>query len=276
MPPSADAGAVGKLRQMIARVTAPSVYAMKEKGQRVVCVTAYDAVTGAIADESGADVVLVGDSVGNVLLGFPSTLQVTLEQMIHHTAATARGVSRALVVADMPFGSFQPSEAHAVESAVALVRAGAQAVKLEGGYVEAVEAISRTGIPVMGHLGMTPQSVNRFGGHRVQGKGASGKRILEEAAALDAAGVFSVVLELVPATLACAITAKVHCPTIGIGAGPDCDGQVQVFHDAVGLSQVHFKHAKRYAEGYRLFVEALQGYAKEVRDGTFPSSEHSF
>jgi 3-methyl-2-oxobutanoate hydroxymethyltransferase len=257
------------------KVTAPIVRGMKDKGAKIVVVTAYDAPFGEMADEAGVDVVLVGDSLGNVVLGYPSTLPVSLDDMVHHTAATARGVKRALIVADMPFGSYQSSPAQAVDSAIRLVKAGAEAVKLEGAYTAEVKAILKAGIPVMGHVGMTPQSVNKFGGHRVQGKGDGAQEVLDSAAALDEAGVFSMVLELVPSALAQEVTRKVSCPTIGIGAGPYCDGQVQVLHDMLGLSVQKFRHAKRYAEGREAFVEALRSYASEVRDGGFPGSEHS-
>ncbi|BBO22577.1 MAG: 3-methyl-2-oxobutanoate hydroxymethyltransferase [Fimbriimonadaceae bacterium] len=261
---------------MSGRVTAPSILAKKGR-ERIVCVTAYDAVTGAIADEAGVDIVLVGDSVGNVMLGYDSTLPVTLDDMLHHTAAVAAVVDRALIVADMPFGSYQASTSAAVESAVELVRVGAQAVKLEGPYTDEIRAIVRAGIPVMGHLGMTPQSIHSFGGHKVQGKSESDSEMLLAAARQVAdAGAFSMVLELVPAALAGRVTAEAPCPTIGIGAGPECDGQVQVFHDVAGLSPTKYKHAKRYAEGYALFREAIERYASEVRSAEFPTKEHSF
>lgn len=258
------------------RITAPAIRAMRAEGRRVVCVTAYDAPTAAIADAAGVDLVLVGDSLGNVVLGYESTIPVSLEDMIRHTAAAARGVSHALLVADLPFGSYQSSVAQAVDSSVALIKSGAQAVKLEGAYVEHVQAIVRAGIPVMGHVGMTPQSVNQFGGFRVQGKGEHGEAVIEAARALEDAGVFSIVLELVPAELSRRITDALTIPTIGIGAGVECSGQVQVFHDVLGLGDGMFKHVKRYADGKTLLVEALQRYAEEVRSGEFPDSEHSF
>lgn len=261
---------------MSGRVSAPSILARKGR-ERIVCLTAYDAVTGAIADEAGVDIVLVGDSVGNVMLGYDSTLPVTLDDMIHHTAAVATSVERALIVADMPFGSYQSSTSAAVESAVELVRVGAQAVKLEGPYTDEIRAIVRAGIPVMGHLGMTPQSIHSFGGHKVQGRSESDSELLLAAARqVSDAGAFSIVLELVPDVLARRVTEAVPCPTIGIGAGPHCDGQVQVFHDVTGLSVSKYKHAKRYAEGYALFREAIERYASEVRSAEFPSEDHSF
>lgn len=241
-----------------------------------MCVTAYDAVSGSLADEAGVDLVLVGDSVGNVLLGYASTIPVTLQEMIHHTRATASRVSRALLVADMPFGSYQSSVEKAVESAVALVKAGAQAVKLEGVYRDAIRAIGEAGIPVMGHVGMTPQSLHRFGGFRVQGKGDAAAAVLADALATDEAGVFSLVLELVPSDLAREITTKVSCPTIGIGAGSGCDGQIQVFHDLLGLSGDSFKHVKTYVRGRDCLMDGLRAYADEVRSREFPGPEHSF
>ncbi len=249
---------------------------MKSEGKRIVCVTAYDAYFGSLMDEAGVDLVLVGDSLGNVLLGYDSTVPVSLEAMVYHTRATRRGVKRALLVGDMPFGSYQSSVSQAVDSAVALMKAGADAVKLEGAYTDEIRAITKAGIPVMGHLGMTPQSVNAFGGHKVQGRGESAKRLHQEAKAIEEAGVFAYVLELIPADLAKAITGQSGVPTIGIGAGPDCDGQVQVMHDLFGMSSRHFRHAKRYAEAHAMFIEGARAYADEVRGGAFPTSENSF
>lgn len=256
------------------RATAPSILAMKGT-QPIVCVTAYDAVTGGIADEAGVDLILVGDSVGNAVLGYDTTLPVTLDELLHHLRAVRRAVKKTFLVADMPFGTYQSSPSQAVDSAVALMRAGAEAVKLEGPYVEEITAIARAGIPVMGHVGMTPQSVNAFGGFKLQGKGDAGEAVLNDAKAVEAAGAFSVVLELIPAALSAAITSALAIPTIGIGAGVECDGQIQVFHDLVGLSQYRFKHAKRYAEGWDSFASALSSYAEEVRARGFPGAEHS-
>ncbi len=252
------------------KATAPSIRSMKG-GAPIVCVTAYDAVTGAIAEEAGVDLILVGDSVGNVVLGYETTLPVTLDQMVHHVAAVRRGVRDTFLVADMPFGSYQSSAAQAVDSAVALMRVGAEAVKLEGAYVSQIEAIVAAGIPVMGHVGMTPQSVNAFGGFKMQGKGEAGADVQAAAHAIQEAGAFSIVLELIPSTLAQTITGSLEIPTIGIGAGPHCDGQIQVFHDLVGLSPHVFRHAKRYTNGREAFAAALSGYAAEVRGGAFPS-----
>jgi len=257
-------------------ITAPTIKSMHSKGVKVVCITAYDAVLGALADAAGADLILVGDSVGNTALGYSSTLPVSLEEMIHHTRATRQGVSRALLVADLPFGSYQGSTEQAVRASVALVKAGAQAVKLEGIYTEAIKEIIRAGIPVMGHVGMTPQSLNLYGGFRVQGKGESGQGVINDAKAVQDAGAFSIVLELIPAALASKITSELHIPTIGIGAGVGCSGQVQVIYDVLGLTPHSLKHAKRYVSGYDCFVEAIRQYSDDVRKGDFPGDEHSF
>jgi len=257
------------------KMTAPRIRAMKEREEKIVSLTAYDVVSGAIADAAGVDVILVGDSVGNVVLGLDTTLPVTLEDMIHHTAATRRGVKRALLVTDMPFGSYQSSVSQAVDAAIALVKAGAEAVKLEGAYTEQIRAIIKAGIPVMGHVGMTPQSVNNFGGFKVQGRGPEAHAVIEAAKQLDEAGAFAIVLELIPAALAKEITHEVSCPTIGIGAGAECDGQIQVFHDILGLGDFNPKHAKVYCKGRELLLKAASDYACEVRCSAFPTEEQS-
>lgn len=256
-------------------MTAPKLFGMKRAGERIVCLTAYDVVMGAIADAAGVDLVMVGDSLGNVILGYESTLPVSLDDMLHHTRAVRKGVTNALLVADMPFGSYQASVEQAVDSAIALAKAGAEAVKLEGAYSDQIRAIIRAGVPVMGHVGMTPQSMNNFGGFRVQGKGDDAHRVMEDAQAVDEAGVFSVVLELIPHALAYEITQAIDCPTIGIGAGPGCDGQVQVFHDLLGLGDFRPKHAAVYCEGRTLFQEAIMRYAEEVRSSAFAKDEKS-
>lgn len=261
---------------MDAKVTAPKLRAMKGGDQKIVCLTAYDYPSAWIADEGGVDLILVGDSLGNVVLGFPNTLSVTLEHMCHHTAAVARGVRRALLIADLPFGAYNASPAQAMDSSVALVRAGAEGVKLEGDYGEAVALVVKAGVPVMGHLGFTPQSVHRFGGHRVQGKGSAADRLVEAAKRLEDAGAFSLVLELVPAETARLVTDAVSIPTIGIGAGPGCDGQIQVFHDILGLEREAFRHAKKYVDGAGLFEDGVRRYVGEVRGGQFPTAENSF
>lgn len=258
-----------------AKMTAPKVRGLKAKGEKVVCLTAYDVLTASLADEAGADVVLVGDSVGNTVLGYETTLPVDLEDIAHHVAAARRGVKRALLVADLPFGSYGSSIGQAVDSAVTLVKCGADAVKLEGTYLEEIEAIRKTGVPVMGHVGMTPQSVNNFGGFRVQGRGDDGDRVLEEARSIEDAGAFAIVLELIPSSLSSRISKELQIPTIGIGAGPDCDGEIQVIHDILGLGHEVFRHTKRYVEGRALFGTALSQYVEDVRGGRFPTDENA-
>jgi 3-methyl-2-oxobutanoate hydroxymethyltransferase len=247
---------------------------MKREGIRIVMVTAYDAAFARLADEAGVDVVLVGDSVGDNVLGFSGTVPVTLEHMVHHTAAVVRGVSKALVIADMPFLTAHLGSDRAVEAAGRLVQdGGAGAVKIEGAsptVLEAVQRITAAGIPVMGHIGLTPQSVNVFGGYSVQGRGEAGIQIKEDALALERAGVIGMVLELIPHTLAREISGSVSVPTIGIGAGPDCDGQVQVLHDLLGIHLTQPpRHARRLAEVGNITVSAMRQYCDEVRSGAF-------
>jgi len=253
-------------------ITAPAIRAMKGSGP-IVCLTAYDAPTGALLDAAGVDLVLVGDSVGNVLLGYDSTIPVTMEDMLHHVRAVRRGVNRALLVADMPFMSYQSGKEDALRNAGRFLKEGADAVKLEGGseIMESVAALIASGIPVMGHLGLTPQRVKEYGGYRVQGKEASAAfRIWRAAKALDHAGVFSIVLEAIPRALAGKITEACGAPTIGIGAGPDCDGQVLVFNDLVGLTPEPPSFAKPFARGREIFMKAVKSYAGKVRSGRFP------
>lgn len=260
---------------MAEKITAPKIRSMK--GGRIVCVTAYDAPSARIADAAGVDLVLVGDSLGNVVLGYENTLPVTLEDMVHHVKAARQGCSRALFAADMPFGSFQVSKEEAIRSGIELVKAGAEAVKLEGAYTEAIEGLVRAGIPVMGHIGMTPQSVNVFGGYRVQGKGEKAECLLKEAHCIADAGAFCIVLEMVPMSVAERITKEIPIPTIGIGAGPHCDGEIQVFHDLLGFSpEEPYKHTRRYLESWNLCTEALKRYAEDVRAKRFPTEENSF
>jgi 3-methyl-2-oxobutanoate hydroxymethyltransferase len=260
---------------MVRRKTAPDILTMKLGGERIACITAYDYTSALIADSASPDVILVGDSVGNVCLGYPTTVAVTLDDMIHHTRAAARGVSRSLLIADLPFGSYQSSVAQAVDSATALMRAGAEAVKLEGPYFEEITAIRKSGIPVMGHVGFTPQSVHAFGGFKVQGR-EDGDAVFEMAERVAEAGAFAIVLELIPEGLAQRITTNVTIATIGIGAGIHCDGEIQVFHDVLGLGTHLFKHTKRYANGYETFVEALTRYVAEVKSREFPTKDQSF
>lgn len=256
------------------RVTVPAVRAMK--GQTpVAMLTAYDYPSGRLADGSGAEIILVGDSLGMVVLGYPDTLSVTMDDMLHHTRAAARGTERALVVGDMPWLTYHTSTDEAIRNAGAFIRAGAQAVKVEGGKPERirmVEAILSAEIPVMGHVGLTPQSVHALGGFKVQGKeGDAARRLFDEAVALDRAGCFAIVLECVPAEIAAWITERVSCPTIGIGAGPATDGQVLVFHDLLGLYDGHTpKFVRRYAEAGTVMQEALQRYVLDVHERNFP------
>jgi 3-methyl-2-oxobutanoate hydroxymethyltransferase len=249
---------------------------MKAKGERIVCLTAYDFPSASIADSAGVDLVLVGDSLGNAVLGYKDTLPVTLEDMEHHTRAARHGVVDALFVADLPFGSYQSSPSVAVESAVRLVKAGAEAVKLEGAYTDAIKAICKAGIPVMGHVGMTPQSVNAFGGFKVQGRGEDAKEVREAACCVQESGAFAIVLELMPSSLARHITTDLEIPTIGIGAGVHCDGEIQVFNDVTGLSPEVFKHARDYVGARSLMADGLKRYADDVRSRSFPGEENSF
>ncbi len=262
------------------KVTTRTLIRWKQEGRRIVSVTAYDYPTARLADEVGIDVVLVGDSVGNTTLGYETTLPVTLTEMEHHLRAVRRGIKHALLVVDMPFLTYGVSVADAVYNAGRLMQAGAEAVKLEGAtepVLQSIRAMVDIGIPVMAHLGMTPQSVHKFGGYLVQGRTEQAAEALFQAAqAVQEAGAFSLVLELIPASLAQRITASLTIPTIGIGAGAYCDGQIQVLHDIIGLSEQTYKHAKRYAEVAQQIRNALQQYAQEVREGTFPMEEHSF
>jgi 3-methyl-2-oxobutanoate hydroxymethyltransferase len=261
---------------MASSITAPSLSLMKKRGEKIVCLTAYDASSAAMLDEAGVDVLLVGDSLGNVIQGGTTTLKVTLEEMAYHVRCVAGSVKRALVIGDLPFGSYQESPEQAVRSSVALIKAGAAAVKLEGAYTEAITAIAKAGIPVMGHAGMTPQSVHSFGGFKVQGKNSAAERVLADCVEIQDAGAFSVVLELIPAELSKKITETLSISTIGIGAGPHCDGQIQVWHDMLGLNGEVFKHAKAYLEGRKLMTNALAAYTEEVKKGIFPTEANSF
>jgi 3-methyl-2-oxobutanoate hydroxymethyltransferase len=261
------------------RVTVRDLAAAKARGERWPMLTAYDALTAQVFDEAGIPVLLVGDSAGNVVFGYDTTLPVTVDDLLPLTAAVVRGTSRALIVADLPFGSYQLSPASALASATRFLKeAGAHAVKLEGGVRVAhqVEELVGAGIPVMAHLGLTPQSVNVFGGYRVQGRGEAGDRLLHDAKALEAAGAFAVVLECVPAELATRITAAVGIPTIGIGAGPGCDAQVLVWQDMAGLSPRTARFVKRYAELAEVLGDAARSFASDVVAGSFPAEEHVY
>ncbi|BDG60513.1 3-methyl-2-oxobutanoate hydroxymethyltransferase [Caldinitratiruptor microaerophilus] len=266
---------------MATRVTVTRLREMKRKGQKIVMLTAYDYPTARLLDEAGVDVLLVGDSLGMVVLGYESTLPVTLADVLHHTRPVARAAERALVVADLPFMTFQISPEEALRSAGRLMQeGGAHAVKLEGGREVAptVARLVQAGVPVMGHLGFTPQSVHALGGYRVQGRTEdAARRLLDDAAALVEAGVFAIVLEMVPRQVARLVTERVPVPTIGIGAGPECDGQVLVLHDLLGLyTRQSPRFARRYADLASVIRTAVGEYADDVRGGAFPGPEHSF
>ena len=263
------------------RVTAPALSAMKERGERISMLTCYDATFARLVDQAGIDAVLVGDSLGMVVQGHESTLPVTVDDIVYHCRAVSRALKRAHLVADMPFMSYQASAEDALRNAGRmLAEAGAQSVKLEGGaeIAPTVRRLVHAGIPVMGHIGLTPQSVHALGGFTVQGRDEeSARRLMADALALQEAGAFSVVLEAVPRALATAITARLQIPSIGIGAGEGCDGQVLVLYDALGLNaEFHPRFVKRYLEGHALVTEALARYSHEVKSGEFPAREHAF
>lgn len=262
--------------------TIPEISGRKGKlgAPKITMVTAYDYPSALLADRAGMDLLLVGDSVGMVVLGYESTVPVTLDEMLHHAKAVRRGAKEAALIGDMPFGSFTTPE-DAVRNAVRFMKeAGMDGVKLEGGSNQAdiARAIVRAGIPVMGHIGLLPQLVSQLGGFKVQGRDAeTARKIIEDARALEEAGCFAIVLEAIPDRLAARITHEINIPTIGIGAGPDCDGQVLVFHDLLGLfDRFTPKFAKKFADGYNLILNALTDYKNEVTSGQFPGPEHSF
>ena len=268
------------MKRSAKKVTILDFARWKEKGERIVMITAYDALFARIFDDVGVDTILVGDSLGQVVLGLPSTLGVTMEDMVRHTGAAARGTKRAFLIADMPFLSFQTGPQEAIRNAGRLLQAGAEAVKLEGGrsVEDTIRAITRCDIPVVGHVGLTPQSVHRMGGYRVQGREeVQRQRLRDDARAVQEAGAFSVVLEGIPADLAGEITEELAIPTIGIGAGPRCDGQVLVMQDLLGLfDEFRPKFVKRFGELGKPVRDAVRAYADEVRRGKFPGKEHSF
>ena len=251
----------------------------KARGELIPMVTAYDYNHGLLVDSAGIPAILVGDSLGNVVLGYDSTVPVTVEDMVRATAAVTRGATRAFVVSDMPFGSYQSDVPTAIKNAARLMKeGGAQSVKLEGGVsVEGtIRALVEAGIPVMGHVGFTPQSIHSFGGYRVQGRGENAERVIEDALAVERAGAFSVVLELMPAELSEEITGRLGIPTIGIGAGPHCDGQIQVLHDMLGLDPTFRpRHAGRYGDLAGVVRDAVKRYMEDVGDGTFPGEGRS-
>jgi 3-methyl-2-oxobutanoate hydroxymethyltransferase len=261
------------------RVTVRDIAAAKARGEKWPMLTAYDALTARIFDEAGIPVLLVGDSAGMVVYGHDTTIPVTVDDLIPLTAAVVRGTRRAMVVADLPFGSYQASPGAALGAATRFLKeAGAHAIKLEGGQRVAhqVEELVAAGIPVMAHLGLTPQSVHAFGGYRVQGRGEDGERLLQDAKTLEAAGAFAVVLECVPAPLATEVTEALSIPTIGIGAGPDCDAQVLVWQDMAGLSPRTPKFVRKYADVAGVLRDAAAAYAADVASGAFPAPEESY
>jgi len=263
------------------RVTIRDIQAMKERGEVISMLTAYDYTSARLVEQAGVPLILVGDSLGMVVLGYDSTLPVTLEDMIHHTRAVVRGTEKALIVGDMPFMTYQISPEEALHNAGRLIQeGGCQSIKLEGGQTMAstVRRLVDIGIPVMGHIGLTPQSVNQLGGFRVQGKTTQdAQRLIDDALAIEDAGAFALVLESIPARLASTITARLRIPTIGIGAGVGCDGQVQVLHDMLGLFEGFVpKHAKRYATLGEEIRRAVGKYVEEVQSRSFPDDAHTF
>jgi 3-methyl-2-oxobutanoate hydroxymethyltransferase len=268
-------------KQSVKRRTIIDLQEMKESGEKISVLTAYDFPLARLMDQAGIDVILVGDSVGSVVAGYETTLPVTMQEMLYHTRAVARAAEQALIVADMPFLSYQVDLTEARRNAGLLIKeGGAHAVKLEGGVnvAETVRAIVNMDIPVIGHIGLTPQSIHRMGGYRVQGRAeAQARQLLEDARAVAEAGAFAMVLEGVPAALAREITAQSPIPTIGIGAGVDCDGQVLVIHDILGLCDKYSpKFVKRYADVSATILAGINDYIREVKAGAFPAEEHSF
>ena len=263
------------------KITPVDIQAMKREGKRIAMLTAYDYPTALLEDRAGIEIILVGDSLAMTVLGYENTLPVTMDAMIHHTQAVTRGAKYALVIGDMPFMSYNTSERDAILNAGRFMKeGGADAVKLEGGasVKETVRAIVRAGIPVMGHIGLTPQTISMLGGFKVQGKDAQGaQKIIDDALSLEDAGAFSVLLEAVPAPIAKKVTERLNVPTIGIGAGVHCDGQVLVVHDVLGLfDRFTPKFAKRYVNLSELMLKAFDSYREEVTKGTFPTDQHSF
>ncbi|MBC7329402.1 3-methyl-2-oxobutanoate hydroxymethyltransferase [bacterium] len=262
----------------MAKITIRTIKEKKQKGEKIVALTAYDYPTAKILDSHGVDIILVGDSVGNVVLGYESTLPVTMEEMLHHTRAVKRGVKNALLVGDMPFLSYQPSIEEGIRNAGLLIKAGAEAVKIEGGrqFVSLIERLTQSGIPVMGHIGLTPQWIHSFGGYRIQGRTAKDAlALIEDAILLEKAGIFSLVLEGVPMQVAKLITENLTIPTIGIGAGPYCDGQILVFHDLFGLGDFIPKHAKVMVDLKEVISQGVKRYIEEVKGGVFPTEKNT-
>jgi 3-methyl-2-oxobutanoate hydroxymethyltransferase len=265
----------------MSKITTSRLKALKKEKQPITMVTAYDYPTAKLVDQAGVEVILVGDSLGMVVLGYDSTIPVTVADMLHHTKAVTRATTKAMVVTDLPFLSYHGSFDRTLEACATLMQDGkAEAVKLEGGseMVETIKRLTSAGIPVMGHIGLTPQSVHQLGGYKVQGKDlASAKKLLEDAQALQEAGIFALVMECIPATLAKKISEQLDIPTIGIGAGADCDGQVLVFHDLVGFgNEIKPKFVKQYTNIGEQITRAVHSYTEEIKAKTFPAQEHSF
>jgi 3-methyl-2-oxobutanoate hydroxymethyltransferase len=259
-------------------VTIHDLRAWKEQGRRFTMLTAYDYPTARILDDAGIPVILVGDSVGNNALGYETTLPVTMDEMLHHTKAVARGAHTAMVVGDMPFGSYQVSVEEGIRNAARFLKeGGAQAVKIEGPQIELVHRLVDLGIPVMAHIGLTPQSVHGMGGYKVQGRSEeAANRLLEQASSLEKVGAFAIVLEGLPTEVGASITGELHIPTIGIGAGPGTDAQVLVINDLLGLNGDVPKFARAYADLRGVITEAVQTFARDVQDGAFPDEAHSY
>lgn len=261
------------------KIRTSTLQEFKNVGQKFACLTSYDFLTAGIFDECGIEVLLVGDSAADNHLGYDSTLPITIDEVIPFGRAVAKAASRSLVVVDMPFGSYEVTNEHALENAIRLLKTtGAAAVKLEGGVrsAERIRALTEAGIPVMGHIGFTPQSIHQLGGFKVQGRGDAAEKLFEDAKAVEAAGAFAVVLELVPAELATQLSKELAIPTIGIGAGAGCDGQILVWTDFAGLTPKARKFVKRYAELRETLSQATRDYHREVIEKTFPASEHEF
>src|SRR5438045_1183620 len=277
----AQYGGTASPQSTLAKVTVPDILKAKRDGRKITMMTAYDTAFARLVDASGIDIILVGDSLGMVVLGYPTTVPVTMDDMVRHAAAVSRGAHRPLLVGDMPFGSYQASSTDALHNAARFLKeAGMDAVKVEGGHevVETVRALVDNGIAVMAHVGLTPQRVAQLGGFKVQAKtSGAARQLIDDSLALEDAGAFAIVLESVPAAVGALATERLSIPTIGIGAGVDCDGQVLVLHDVLGLyGDFKPKFAKRFAEIGSAVVEALREYDHEVRDGSFPTDEQSF
>ncbi|HEX6060847.1 MAG TPA: 3-methyl-2-oxobutanoate hydroxymethyltransferase [Candidatus Limnocylindria bacterium] len=276
-----DAQYGGTTPAPLVKVTVPDILAAKRAGRKITMMTAYDTAFAKLVDASGLDIILVGDSLGMVVLGYPTTVPVTMDDMVRHAAAVSRGAKRALLVGDMPFGSYQASTADALHNAARFLKeAGMDAIKVEGGHevVDTVRALVDNGIAVMAHVGLTPQRVAQLGGFKVQAKTSrAARKLIDDALALEDAGAFSIVLESVPSPVAQLASERLAIPTIGIGAGIDCDGQVLVLHDVLGLfGEFKPKFAKRYAELGPIVIDALKRFDADVREGRFPDAEHSF